>query len=89
MSQINLVKQVYKAKKKEIQKLSLYKKLLNLYNYQKWIKNTQKVSISYEEKGSHRSPKTHFRRGHMKRVAIGEGRKERKWIWIKPTIVNQ
>ncbi|MDJ0579643.1 hypothetical protein [Crocosphaera sp.] len=70
-------------------KINSYKNKKNLKRSPRWIKNTQKVSISYEEKGSHRSPKTHFRRGHIKRVAIGEGRKERKWTWIKPTIVNQ
>lgn len=39
---------------------------------------------SPEEKGTHASPTVHWRRGHWKRVAIGKGRKERKWMWIKP-----
>lgn len=73
----------------ESSKIHLPKNKKNLKRSPRWIKNTQLVSISYSAKGSHRSPKTHFRRGHIKRVAIGEGRKERKWIWIKPTIVNQ
>ena len=38
--------------------------------------------------GTHASPMTHWRRGHWKRVAVGEGRKERKIVWIQPTLVN-
>ena len=38
--------------------------------------------------GSHASPMTHWRRGHWKRVAVGEGRKMRKIVWIQPTLVN-
>ena len=38
--------------------------------------------------GTHASPTTHWRRGHLKRVAIGEGRRDRKWVWIEPTLVN-
>jgi hypothetical protein len=36
--------------------------------------------------GSHRQ--THWRRGHWKRVAVGEGRTGREWRLIHPTIVN-
>ena len=38
--------------------------------------------------GTHSSPMTHWRRGHWKRVAFGEGRKARKIMWIQPTLVN-
>lgn len=40
------------------------------------------------EKGTHASPVVHWRRGHWKRIAMGKGRKERKWSWIPPTMVN-
>ncbi len=56
----------------------------------RWIKNySETTSTKKVATGSHSSPKTHFRRGHLRRVAIGEGRKERKWVWIQPTIVNE
>ena len=38
--------------------------------------------------GSHASPRLHWRRGHWKRVPVGEGRQSRKWAWIEPTLVN-
>ena len=38
--------------------------------------------------GTHASPQTHWRRGHWRRVAIGPGRRQRKWNWIQPTLVN-
>lgn len=38
--------------------------------------------------GTHASPRTHWRRGHWRRVAIGEGRGERKWHWFQPVLVN-
>ena len=56
----------------------------------RWIKQLQKKpihsNIANETKAS---PKAHFRRGHMRRVAVGEGRLERRWTWIKPTMVNE
>ncbi|MDJ1174887.1 hypothetical protein [Roseofilum capinflatum] len=38
--------------------------------------------------GTHASPRTHWRMGHWRRVAIGAGRVERSWRWIKPVLVN-
>lgn len=37
---------------------------------------------------THASPRTHWRRGHWRRVAIGEGRQQREWRWIQPVLVN-
>ncbi|WP_261210004.1 hypothetical protein [Laspinema sp. D2d] len=37
---------------------------------------------------SHATPRTHWRRGHWRRVAIGEGRQQREWRWIQPVLVN-
>lgn len=34
------------------------------------------------------SPHTHWRRGHWRRVAMGEGRQQRQWRWIEPVLVN-
>lgn len=36
----------------------------------------------------HVSPRVHWRRGHWRRVAIGEGRQQRDWRWIQPVLVN-
>ncbi len=56
----------------------------------RWIRNfSPTITTKRVSTGSHASPKTHFRRGHLKRVAIGQGRKERKWVWIQPTLVNE
>lgn len=38
--------------------------------------------------GSHVSPQAHWRRGHWRRVPIGEGRSSRAWRWIQPTLVK-
>lgn len=37
---------------------------------------------------AHASPRTHWRRGHWRRVALGEGRQKREWRWIQPILVN-
>lgn len=38
--------------------------------------------------GSHSSPRPHWRRGHWRSQPIGTGRKERRVVWIKPTMVK-
>ena len=38
--------------------------------------------------GSHAAPRLHWRRGHWKRVVCGEGRSDRRWAWIEPTLIN-
>lgn len=54
-----------------------------------WIGKNYRPQIRMSTStGTHASPRTHWRRGHWKRVAIGEKRLERKWNWIKPTLVN-
>jgi hypothetical protein len=35
-----------------------------------------------------RSPRVHFRRGHLRRQRYGEGRALSKLVWIKPILVN-
>ncbi len=54
-----------------------------------WIgKDYRPQVIARHSHGSHASPRLHWRRGHWKRVACGEGRSDRKWAWIEPTLVN-
>jgi hypothetical protein len=49
-------------------------------------------TISPENNGGdesvRRGPRMHWRRGHFRRVAVGENRVDRKRVWIEPTIVN-
>ena len=50
-------------------------------------KATQENSLSSRDHALHHRP--HWRRGHWRRVAIGQGRGERRNVWIKPVLVNQ
>lgn len=38
--------------------------------------------------GSHRSPRMHWRRGHLRNQAVGAGRVDRKLIWLEPMLVS-
>lgn len=42
----------------------------------------------YREHGWHASPRMHWRRGHYRNQAFGQGRKERKQIWIEPCLIG-
>lgn len=53
-----------------------------------WIGRDYKPQGIKHPQGSHASPRLHWRRGHWKRVPVGEGRVGRKWAWIEPTLVN-
>ncbi len=53
-----------------------------------WIGRDYQPQVLGRSHGSHSSPRLHWRRGHWKRVAFGEGRMERRWQWIEPTLVN-
>lgn len=44
--------------------------------------------IIKEHVGTHSSPHIHWRRGHIRNQACGEGHKFHKIIWIEPTIVG-
>jgi hypothetical protein len=41
-----------------------------------------------EPVGTHSSPRLHWRRGHFRQQPYGLGRKERKQIWLEPTLVG-
>jgi len=53
---------------------------------QQFQPKTERVSTSPHS--THASPRTHWRRGHWLRVALGEQRQEREWRWIQPVLVN-
>jgi hypothetical protein len=40
------------------------------------------------EHGTHASPRMHWRRGHHRFQAHGAGRRERKEIWVEPTLIG-
>ena len=46
------------------------------------------VASSDAASGTHASPRSHWRRGHWRRQPIGEGRTERKLVWIEPMLIN-
>lgn len=57
----------------------------------RWIGSPEvdrKVSRTGRSNKPHSSPITHWRRGHWKRVAVGKGGRDRKIMWIQPTLVN-
>lgn len=53
---------------------------------QKFQAKTERVAG--EAHSTHATPRTHWRKGHWRRVAIGEGRQQREWRWIQPVLVN-
>ncbi|WP_254563959.1 hypothetical protein [Oscillatoria sp. HE19RPO] len=53
---------------------------------QKFQPKTERATGSTHS--THTTPRTHWRRGHWRRVAIGEGRQQREWRWIQPVLVN-
>jgi hypothetical protein len=61
------------------------------YRIPRWLgKNFQPKTnaIVSSSTGTHASPRTHWRKGHLRQVAIGEGRSDRKVVWIQPVLVN-
>jgi hypothetical protein len=45
-------------------------------------------AVNKPQGGHHASPQTHWRRGHWRNQAIGEGRQKRSLVWIRPTLIN-
>ena len=37
--------------------------------------------------GSHASPRMHWRRGHFRNQACGQGRKDHRRVWLEPMLV--
>lgn len=55
----------------------------------RWIGQGYRPPTSRAENGgTHASPRVHFRRGHWRNQAVGEGHKERKLTWIEMMIVG-
>jgi len=60
---------------------------ISLYN-PRWVGRYYKPPVGPGLGGTHASPRTHLRAGHLRGVRYGEGRKLTKIIWIEPTWVN-
>lgn len=60
------------------------------YRYPRWLGKNYKTTTesSNFQGGTHKSPETHWRKGHFKKVAIGKERTDRKVVWIRPVLVN-
>jgi hypothetical protein len=58
------------------------------YLYPRWIGKNFKRPVSPPSTGHHSSPATHWRRGHWRQQACGQGYEQRKLVWIRPAIVN-
>lgn len=56
--------------------------------YPRWLRLQQDTKSRTAKSRSHTSPTPHWRRGHWRRSAVGEGRTERKWNWIQPAYVK-
>lgn len=56
--------------------------------YPRWLRLEENSKTRVNKGGSHASPSPHWRRGHWRRSAVGEGRLERKWNWIQPVLVG-
>lgn len=71
------------------QKLGVHKKSKS----ELWSPNLigRKYQIKYAndvEKGTHSSPRLHWRRGHFRQQAYGQGHTEHKIIWLEPVLVG-
>jgi hypothetical protein len=53
-----------------------------------WVGRTYRIVRPEPGNGSHASPYVHWRRGHWRHQAHGEGRALRKDIWIEPMLVG-
>ena len=58
-------------------------------NYQTYVGSQKELESQEErEKGTHRSPEPHWRRGHQRTVRYGPGRSLTKKVWIEKKFVN-
>jgi hypothetical protein len=59
--------------------------------YPRWLSEPTRVKTSRtnsEPTTTHASPSAHWRRGHWRNAAVGEGRVDRKWVWVRPALIN-
>lgn len=51
----------------------------------RWLGKDYRRPKAVSKGGFHASPRKHWRKSHWRRVPIGKGRLERKWVWIETT----
>jgi len=86
-SATDLINELQKTKKRH-EKFKLEEKLKKL-SYSKIHYFGRKIEIESSENEHSYELEPHWRRGHWRNQAIGQGLIERKLIWIKPTIVRK
>jgi len=53
-----------------------------------WIGRNYAIKRDVQDKGgTHASPRVHWRRGYLRNQPYGEGRQQRKLVWIEPVLV--
>lgn len=53
-----------------------------------WIGKNYAIKRDMEDKGgTHASPRVHWRRGYLRNQPYGQGRQQRKLVWIEPVLV--
>jgi hypothetical protein len=53
-----------------------------------WIGRNYAIRRDVQDKGgTHASPRVHWRRGYLRNQPYGEGRQQRKLVWIEPVLV--
>ncbi len=53
-----------------------------------WIGRNYRVKSDVQDKGgTHASPRVHWRRGFLRNQPYGQGRQQRKLVWIEPILV--
>lgn len=53
-----------------------------------WIGREYRAPTRGDQGGTHASPRMHWRRGHWRMQAHGEGHRERKTLWIEPMLIG-
>lgn len=53
-----------------------------------WLGKNYQIQKESDCKGFNASKATHIRKGHFRRQPCGEGRKDRKLIWLEPMLIN-
>lgn len=54
----------------------------------RWLGKDYQRSGTSRSNSGHSAPATHWRRGHWRQQPHGEGRRSRRLVWVRPTLVN-
>lgn len=80
------------AQRKKGRKAERARRLLaatvNLLDFEQQVVFCDKSPVSAESTGEGKGKRPHWRRGHFRRQSCGEGRSERKLIFVRPCFIN-